>query len=605
MKSHRARRAAFLIALVLLTTLGWSPGLASANTVGTALYSVGPNEGVTYARVIRLAHSGAANGRLLATFEFGVNDGEARVPVRQSLDDGASWSSLANVADGQTGAAHPSSSIYQPFLYELPQQVGAYPAGTLLLTANVIGTDNSTNFQLWRSTDHGATWTYVSMYQYARNADVGGDDPGIWEPFLTLNGAGKLVAFFADERQRATHSQFVGHVVSNDGGDTWSANPDGSTNYAPGLVKDVASPPQVERPGMPTVTRLPNGTFVLAYEICSTSRGACEAYLKKSIDGGNVWGSGPADRGTFVQTTDGRYLGSSPYVTWSPGGGPNGQLLMAGMHVRYTAGDGFAYENHEAVFVNTNNGDGAWSWFPAPLQIQDGGPGSLSNYSPSLLPSVDGREVRYTAPSNLAGQPRSERTESANAGVLPYTAPWTGGASGGSQKGWKHYGGTWGLSGGVMSESAGGTGGSKSLAGSTGWTNYVLEGDVRRNSAGANGNAGLLLRVSDPDIGTDALNGYYVGVGATGLILGRQAYNWTQLTPAAAIPGGSPVGTWIHVSAHVSGCTISISAKRADDPNAQPATATYTDPACFTAGAVGVRTFDGTASWRNVTVDPI
>lgn len=603
MRTTLARRLVTVLALVLVAALGWPPHVASANTVGTSLYSVGSNEDITYARVIRLTHSGAANGRLLATFEYGVPAGSAaKVQVRQSLDDGNTWTTLAQVPDGMTGPGHPGHSIYQPFLFELPQQVGAYPAGTLLLTANVIGSDNSTNFQLWRSTDHGVTWAFVSMYQYARNADVDeDDDPGIWEPFLTLNGAGQLVAFFADERQESAHSQFVGHIVSRDGGDTWSANPDGSTNYAPGLVKDVATL-QSERPGMPSVTRLPDGRFVLGYEICARApRFACEAYLKKSTDGGATWGSGPSDPGTFVQTTDGRYLGSSPYLVWSPGGGPNGQLLMAGMHVRRTAGTAFALEDHEAVFVNTNNGDGPWSWFPAPLQIQKG---PKSNYSPSLLPSGDGAAVRYTAPSYVPGQPKSERTESANAGVLPYTAPWSGGSQPGTQAGWKHYGGSWQLADGVLSETAGGTGGSKSLAGSTGWTDYVIEADVRRDSAGPSGNAGLLFRVSDPGVGPDALTGYYVGVGDGGMQLGRMNHNWTPLT-SGPISGGSPVDTWIHVRVEVRGCILTITANRVDDPTDPPPTKGYIDTACPAAGAVGVRTFDGAASWRDLTVKPL
>lgn len=602
MGSFLGRRLGVLLALVLVATLGWSPGVASANTVGDVLYQVTPGvDNVTYARVIRLAHSGAANGRLLATYEYGVNAGAAaKVQVRQSLDDGQTWTTLAQVADGLTGPTHPSNSIYQPFIYELPQQVGAYPAGTLLLTANVIGLDNSTNFQLWRSADHGVTWSFVSTYQYARNADPAGDDqPGIWEPFLTVNGDGKLVAFFADERQEATHSQFVGHIVSNDGGDTWSADTHGNTNYAPGLVKDVAISAQAQRPGMPTVARLPNGTYVLAYEICTTARGACESYLKKSTDGGATWGSGAADPGTFVQTSDGRYLGSSPYVAWSPGGGPDGQLLMAGMHVRRVSDNAFMPEDHEAVFVNTSNGDGAWSWFPAPLQIQSGGAGSLSNYSPSLLPSVDGREVRYTAPSYVAGLPKSERTESANAGVLPYAAPW----SSNEQKGWKHYGGSFALSGGVLSETSGANG-SKSLAGSTGWRDYVIEADVRRDSSGPAGNAGLLFRVSNPAVGVDALRGYYFGIGDGVTQLGRMNHSWTPLTSGTVV-GGSPVGAWVHVRVEVRGCTFTATAQRVGDPTVPPPTKGYIDLNCPTSGAVGVRTFDGKASWRNLTVTPL
>jgi hypothetical protein len=586
------RRLAIMIAITMVGVVILPVASASANTIGDSLYTTA-GDGVTYARVIRLAHAGDANGRLLATFEYdapGTTE-PADVQIRESRDDGQTWSTIAQVPDGMTGPGHPATNVYQPFLFELPQQVGGYPAGTLLLTANMIGSDNSTNFQLWRSSDHGVSWDFVSMYQYARNADQNGNEPGIWEPFLTLNGDGDLVAYFADERQQPAYSQFVGHIVSNDGGDTWSANPDGSTNYAPGLVKDVATT-ATQRPGMPTVTRLPDGTFVLGYEICASSRGACEAYLKKSTDGGKTWGSGPTDPGTFVQTTDGRYLGSSPYVTWSPGGGPDGQLLMAGMRTRRVADNSFAPEDYESVFVNTNNGDGPWSWFPAPLQIQaPAGPDNgLANYSPSLLPSVDGTEVRYTAPSYT--DPKSERTHSANAGVLPYAAPWAE-----SESGWKHYGGTWQLTDGALTESSGGAG-HKSIAGSTGWTDYVLQADVRL--AASTGHAGLLFRVSDPAVGTDALKGYFVAIGG-GLQLGRMNHNWTSLA-SAPIEGGVAPGTWYRVRVEVEGCTFTITATPA--AGGDPTTLSHTDSGCHAAGSVGLRNFGTAASWRNLTVQP-
>ncbi len=591
MRSSQLRRVATMIAILMVGAFVLPGTSASANTIGDSLYTTN-GDGVTYARVIRLADSGSANGRLLATFEYApAGGGAAKVPIRESRDDGKTWTTIAQVPDGMTGPGHPATSVYQPMLFELPQQVGDYPAGTLLLTANMIGSDGSTNFQLWRSSDHGVTWSYVTMYQYAANEPVG-DGPGIWEPFLTLDGDGNLVSFFADERQRGTFSQFVGHVVSNDGGDTWSANPDGSTNYAPGLVKDVATT-ATQRPGMPTVTRLPDGTFVLGYEICASARGACEAYLKKSTDGGATWGSGPSDPGTFVQTTDGRYLGSSPYVTWSPGGGPNGQLLMAGMRTRMVNGNAFAPEDYESVFVNTNNGDGPWSWFPAPLQIKaPAGPNNgLANYSPSLLPSVDGTEVRYTAPSYT--DPKSERTHSANAGVLPYTAPWAA-----TESGWKHYGGTWQLADGALTETAAGSG-NKSIAGSTGWKNYVLQADVRL-SAGT-GHAGLLFRVSDPAVGTDALKGYFVAIGG-GLQLGRMNHNWTSLA-TTPIQGGVTPGTWYRVRVEAQGCTFAITVTPA--AGGTPTTLTHTDSGCHAAGAVGLRNFGTAASWRNLTVQPL
>ncbi|GAB2680506.1 hypothetical protein GCM10009743_65700 [Kribbella swartbergensis] len=567
----------------------------SANTTGGVLYQAGTGEGIGYARAIRLQHSGSANGTLLATFERGHGAG-SRLLIRRSMNDGADWSTIAEVADGMTGPGHPNVNMYQPFLFELPQQVGNYPAGTLLLTANVIGSDNSTNFQLWRSTDHGVTWTFASMYQYARNADVGGDDPGIWEPFLFVNDAGKLVSYFADERQGPTHSQMIVHIVSNDGGDTWSANPNGGFNYAPGLVRDVASTISSQRPGMPTVTRMGDGREVLAYELCAGPRGHCEVYIKRSTDGGHSWGTGPGDLGDFVVSTDNRYPGHSPYVVWSPAGGPNGQLMLTSMHVFYASTNGFAPENLESVFVNTNYGTpGHWSWMPAPMRVEDGSPTNCYvNYSPHLLPSVDGRSVRYTAPSDSLGS-CAVRTAAASAGVLPYTAPFATGRD----NGWKTYGGTWALLAGEYSETAGTAGGAKAVAGSTGWTDYTLRGEIRLASTAGSANAGFLVRTSNPGVGTDALNGYYLGVRASGIFLGRQNYNWTEVRSATAALSAN---TWYEVTVHARGANISASI-RVPGSTSDLASFTYTATGTWPqTGMIGVRDYLTRASWRNITV---
>ena len=125
------------------------------------------NEELAYARMIRLEHAGDDNGTLLAVFEHDHADQTpSPILVRRSTDDGDTWEPLAEVYDGEEGPGRPGSYMYQTLIYELPQEVGGYPAGTLLLTANVIPTDASeTHFQLWRSLDHGATWDYVTMYQ--------------------------------------------------------------------------------------------------------------------------------------------------------------------------------------------------------------------------------------------------------------------------------------------------------------------------------------------------------------------------------------------------------------------------------------------------------
>ena len=593
----RPYRLITLAAAALLALLAGlvQPPPARANGTGDSLYTrASGTEFLAYARVIRLRHSGSANGTLLGTFEHASTDGTpSDYVIRRSTDDGASWQTLGTVTDPLTGDGHPSDRFWQPFLFELPTTMGRYPAGTLLLVGNVdsSATDRS-DFLLWRSTDHGAHWSFQSVVQSGGStsgAPHGGN--GIWEPFLTVDGAGRLAMFFSDERKEPEYAQQIVHMVSADGGDTWSANPDGSTNHDPGLVVDVASDADTDRPGMPTVASLPDGRMVLAYEMCGDGRN-CEAYTKTSTDGGTTWGSGPSDLGTEAVTADGRYLGSSPYLVWTPQGGPSGQLLLTGMRTRYSGSNGFTPEDRQAVFVKDPDATGPWSWTPAPFRPVEGSdPNCKTSYSPDLLLDDTGGSVRFTT-ATATGDGCMEGTAVANAGVLPYRSDFGHGTAG-----WIDYGGCWQTSAGVLSETCGGTGGNKSLAGSTGWSDYRLAGDVRVDSGTQ---AGFVVRASDPAVGTDALHGYYVAVASGSVIIGRQDGGWTQLADAP-IPGGLATGTWYHLDVRAVGCTLTVTGARADGSGT--VTLDHTDPGCgATHGAIGVRDQGGTASWRDIQV---
>ena len=80
-----------------------------------------------YPRVVRLGHSGDANGRLLATFERYTGTTPA-FPIFERTDERATWTQVAEVTDQHYGWG----MRYQPMLYELPREVGDMPAGTLL-----------------------------------------------------------------------------------------------------------------------------------------------------------------------------------------------------------------------------------------------------------------------------------------------------------------------------------------------------------------------------------------------------------------------------------------------------------------------------------------
>lgn len=569
-------------------------GSAYADWAGSTLYAGSADEHIAYNRVIRLRHGGSHNGTLLATFEHTERDGSPSAAIiRHSTDDGATWSTLAEVRDGLTGPGHPSSVIYQPFLFEFPRQIGSHPAGTLLLAANVVVRNGpageATVFQLWRSTDHGASWTFVTVVQQG-----GGGTNGIWEPFLDVDGDGNLVTYFADERRSAFWSQFIGHVVSRDGGETWSANPDGSTRHAPGLVGDVASGVRTDRPGMPTVATLADGTRVMAYELCGEGGGpplGCDVFTKFSTDGGRTWGRDPGDLGTRPETTDGRYLTNSPYIAFSQ----SGQLLLTGMRARLAVNGSLAPEDHQMVLVNPRGGTGLWNWTPSPFAVAFAEPTSscYPNYSPNLLPSVDGSDVRLTTPSAIGASGCEERTGSANSGVLPYRASF----GGGTDAGWKTYGGCWSVRSGEYRERCGGLGGNKSLTGSTGWTDYTVAAEVQLTSSSAN--PGVLVRVTNPHTGTDAHDGYFLGATVSGIVLGRQRHSWT---PLATRQVDIPVGSWYRLGVRVVGCTFTITGGPVGPPG-PTTTLTHTDTGCtMTNGMVGVRDFDGAAGFRDFTV---
>lgn len=583
-----------LVGLAIMTVV-WALAMganpAHANDAGSAFYAPSSsNEALAYSRVIRLEHSGSANGTLIGTFEHANLDGTPTdFVIRSSTDGGATWSTSATVGDPLSGAGHPASQMWQPALFEFPVAMGGFPAGTLLLQGNVVPeNDLTTSFVEWRSTDHGNTWSFVSNFQNGGavgGGAAGAGGSGIWEPFMAMDSSGNLVTYFSDERDNATYSQKLVHIVSTDGGVTWSANPDGTFRVAPGLVDDVASSTPSDRPGMATVALAGDGTYLMSFEICGPTHN-CSVSVKSSSDG-DTWGSGPSDLGTQVQTTDGRTLNGTPYLAWTPAGGSSGTFLLAA----HTESAG---ESGQVILTNANDGQGSWDWTPAPLQPQGSTDQNCSpNYSPNLLVSDSGETVRYTTPSAIGSFGCEEVTGVVNLGVLPYSSSLSSNAAG-----WLIYGGCWAVSGGVYRETCGGTGGNKAVAGDTGWGDYTLQGDVRYDSGAQ---VGLLVRVSNPGVGTDSLDGYYAAVTSTQLILGRQANSWSQLD-AVAVPGGTTVGTWYHIVVQAIGCTFTVSEIPVGS-TAAPVGFVYTDSGCaFTSGAVGVRDMASTASFRNITV---
>ena len=319
-----------------------------------------------YPRVVRLAHSGAANGRLIASVNSSL-DGDGVGLFFQSLDGGASFQPLGRVVepDGARGQCCGT-------LFELPRRLGTMPAGTLLW-ADTTGWEvpvdqRHVKQRLWRSLDHGRTWTFL--------ADMATSPNGFnaWEPELSMAADGQLVVHWADESDKPAHDQKIVQARSRDGVH-WTDQRDTVTDSRFSV-----------RPGMPGVRRLPDGTYFMVYEVCNLPEPLCAIYFRTSRDG---WDYGdPAALGTGVRTGDGKYPRHTPTIDVT---GSGRVLLVSEMVVN--ADGSHAVDNGAAILVNDRGGAGAWREIAAPVATPGVDNEGCRNFSPSVLASPDGMTV--------------------------------------------------------------------------------------------------------------------------------------------------------------------------------------------------------------------
>jgi len=334
------------------------------------------SENASYPRVIQLQHYGAARGQLLATFAR-----RGALPIYRSTDNGESWEFVSEVR-GLRG---------QPALYELPQRVGEFPAGTVVAGGMGVPDDPARSIlSAYYSSDGGKTWQFLSTYAEGERAPY---DPAqragitklkpVWEPYFHLDASGRLVVFFSDERYKQDdYNQILVHRVSPDGGRTWGD-----------VVFDVAEPDGLSRAGMSIVTRAGNGRFFMIYEYVGLPGYPLEprsnpVHLRVSNDGDSF--GDPRDRGTLIQDRWRQFLWATPYIIWSPYGGPNGTLVASGRAVmRYELG-----QVGNGVMINRNLGQGYWTLLETPIWYIPG-PGG---YSQTMIALGDGREILQLVP---------------------------------------------------------------------------------------------------------------------------------------------------------------------------------------------------------------
>ncbi|RRS00225.1 RICIN domain-containing protein [Glycomyces terrestris] len=391
--------AAVLVLAATAASIGWSPAPAAAVTTGNGALVFSPAAGssfnpeggtpagTTYAKIIVLKHAGSSNGTQLVTFDkLVLQNNEQVYPIYRSTNDGVSWTHVADVNPSDQFPALTRTA--QPFLFEVSETTGNLTAGTILLAGMIMPEDRSSSrLVVYKSTDRGTSWSYLSTI------DSGGPavyDPSpssttttVWEPSLAIDANGGLVAYYSDERQKANGVlQAVSYRRSTDGGQTWGS-----------LVNVSAPNNRSDRPGMITVTELPDGRYMATFEVVnrpSQSQNTAPVYYKISNDGLN-WGT-TTSIGTPIKLADGRGIGSSPYVKWVPTGGPKGMVVVASKWSLDASGN---IDGGQNFYVNYNLGEGPWERLPMAVtyDASDTQGGNFSGFAQGIDVGADGRTL--------------------------------------------------------------------------------------------------------------------------------------------------------------------------------------------------------------------
>nr|OQO26526.1 hypothetical protein B0A51_07929 [Rachicladosporium sp. CCFEE 5018] len=292
-----------------------------------------------YARVRKLDCDG--DNTLLATWENYIPTGNSTapcpdscpvnpyIPVWVSTDLGETWSERSRVYDTQNGWG----LRYQPELYEMTESIGNFSTGTLLLAANSIPADLSeTKLDVYASTDKGYTWTFVSSVARGGDAFPENQFEPVWEPFMFIYD-GELVFYYSDQRDpNNTLGQKIVHQTTTDLR-TWGP-----------VVDDIVYANETWRPGMPIVSELPFGNWIMTFEFFGAVEAEFAVYYRISRNP-RTFGSKPDHA---LVATDGTVPRGSPYNVWTPAGGPLGTIVVS---------DG----NNPELYLNHNLGGGAWT----------------------------------------------------------------------------------------------------------------------------------------------------------------------------------------------------------------------------------------------------
>ena len=296
--------------------------------------------GVFYGRGLQLQtdEAGENKGKLYATSEYYYYPGkwgQEHFPIFESADGGKTWDHISDIYDteftkrkyklaedgtyyevteGEEGATTYYNQwwgmVFEPQLFELSEDLGSLKKGTVIC-GGVTKANDHCAIVVYYSTDGLRTWNYLSTVALGGKEQTG-IGSAIWEPFFVCEN-NALYCFFSDERGMA------------DGGGqrlVFSKTTDGINWGKPVDVCNYNRENKSFRPGMPVVTKLPDGRYFMIYEGVNMHSGYLPTYYKITDDI-EKWKPTEREDGVMPLPLD----GGSPYcITLNDG------TLVVGAH---------------------------------------------------------------------------------------------------------------------------------------------------------------------------------------------------------------------------------------------------------------------------------
>ncbi len=122
--------------------------------------------------------------------------------------------------------------------------------------------------------------------------------------------------------------------------------------------------------------------------------------------------------------------------------------------------------------------------------------------------------------------------------------------------------------------------------------------------ANSYGDAGMVFRVTEAEVGTNAFYGYYAGMRLPDmLVLARMDYGFQPLR-IVKLPQSVQPGVWYHLSVQAQGCHLFVQT-RAAGGQVLASTNTTDTAECQARGKFGLRSFAAGGSWKNVDVQTL